>query len=98
MSDNIKKAYSEILEIFKYIDEEELKKVPIEFIEKLEKQKDNNYKIKLDPNVPLEAQNLLEDTTNILAMLKLKYWCDNPKEKKKLITIIKQNEKYEKKD
>lgn len=92
MSDKINKAYSEVYEILQLLDDEFINKLPKKFIEFIEKEKDYDYIVNIDPNIPLEEQNLLPDTINILAMLKLDYWCTED-EKQELLNILNQNEK-----
>ena len=53
MSNNYKKAYSEILEIIKYLPEEERKKIPVEKIKFFEENCDKNYEFKYDSSKPL---------------------------------------------
>lgn len=59
MSDKIKKAYSEVYEILQLLDSDFLDKIPEKFIKFLEKEKDNTYIANINPNLPLEEQNLL---------------------------------------
>lgn len=92
MSDRINKAYSEVYEILQLLDNEFISKLPKNFIEFIENEKDNDYIININPNIPLEEQNLLADTINILAMLKLDYWSTED-EKQELLSILHQNEK-----
>lgn len=92
MSAEIKKAYSEIYEILQLLGSEFVDKIPNEFIEFIDKEKDNDYYPNIKKDIPLEEQNLLEDTINILAMLKLDYWCENEEEKEELKSILMENE------
>ena len=92
MSDKINKAYSEVYEILQLLDDEFISKLPKKFIEFIEKEKDNEYITNINPQIPLEEQNLSADTVNILAMLKLDYWSTED-EKQELLSILNQNEK-----
>lgn len=92
MNDKINKAYSEIYVILQLLDDEFINKLPKKFIEFINKERDTNYIVNIDPNIPLEEQNLLPDTINILAMLKLDYW-STEEEKQELLSILNQNEK-----
>lgn len=92
MSTNLNKAYSEVYEILKLLNNEYFNKVPKKFITFIEKGKDNNYIPNIKPDVPLEEQNLLQETIDILAMLKLDYWCSDENEKRELLSILEQNE------
>jgi len=91
MNDRIKKAYAEVFEIFQYIDEEHIDKIPRKFIKFISEERDAEYIAKINPNQPLEEQDLMEETINILALLKLDYWC-NEEERQELLNILKQNE------
>ena len=46
----------------------------------------------IDINQPIKDQNLMDETLAIIAMLNLKYWCDD-EEKKRLINIYLENER-----
>lgn len=89
----IKKAYSEVYEILKMVDKEYFDKIPKKFVEFLEREKDNNYIPNINENIPLEEQKLLNDTINILAMIKLDYWCSSEEEKSELLKLLNGNEK-----
>ena len=92
MGDNIRKAYSEVSKILELLGAEYINKIPNEIIENINKEKDNEYIVNINPDIPLEEQNLLQDTISILAMLKLDYWCENEDEKKELLNILNKNE------
>lgn len=98
MSAEIKKAYSEIYEILQLLGSEFVDKIPNEFIEFIDKEKDNDYYPNIKKDIPLEEQNLFEDTINILAMLKLDYWCENESEKEELRNILIENERIYQED
>ena len=89
----IKKAYSEVYEILKIVDKEYFDRIPKKFVEFLEREKDNNYIPNINENIPLEEQKLLNDTINILAMIKLDYWCSSEEEKSELLKLLNENEK-----
>ena len=63
----------------------------IEAIKFIKEEKDNNYKPNINPELPLEEQNILPETIDILALLKLNYWC-NEEEKKELLELLNKNE------
>lgn len=89
----IKKAYSEVYEILKMVDKEYFDRIPKKFVEFLEREKDNNYIPNINENIPLEEQKLLNDTINILAMIKLDYWCSSEEERSELLKLLNENEK-----
>lgn len=88
---NLKKAFSEVDMILNLIDSEMKNKVSANFIKFIKEEKDNNYKPNINPEIPLEEQDILPETIDILALLKLNYWC-NEEEKKELLKILNKNE------
>lgn len=99
MKQNLQNAYSEICEILNLLEKEYVDKIPEKIKVFFENEKNNEYKCKIDINIPLEKQNLQKETLTILAILYLNYWYENEEEKQELIKyfndIDKQNqEKY----
>lgn len=88
---NLKKAFSEVDMILDLIDSEMKNKVSANFIKFIKEEKDNNYKPNINPELPLEEQNILPETIDILALLKLNYWY-NEEEKKELLKVLNKNE------
>lgn len=88
---NLKKAFSEVDMILDLIDSEMKNKVSANFIKLIKEEKDNEYKPNINPEIPLEEQNILPETIDILALLKLNYWC-NEEEKKELLKVLNKNE------
>ena len=86
---NLKKAFSEVDMILDLIDSEMKNKVSANFIKFIKEEKDNNYKPNINPELPLEEQNILPETIDILALLN--YWC-NEEEKKELLKVLNKNE------
>ena len=81
MEENKKKAYSEIVEILKLIeDEEKLSKIPFEVIEMFKNNSDPEYKPTISMEIPLEEQNLMNETYSILGFIATKYWQDTLEE------------------
>ena len=88
---NLKKAFSEIDMILNLIDSEMKNKDSADFIKFIKEEKDNEYKPNIKQDIPLEEQNILPETIDILALLKLNYWC-NEEEKKELLELLNKNE------
>lgn len=75
MEEEKKKAYSEVVEILKLIeDEEKMEKIPFEVIELIKRNADSTYKPQISTDKPLEDQNLREQTYAILGWIASKYW------------------------
>ena len=96
-------AYTQLLEILKYLPKEEYRKIPKEEIEIYEKNKDENYTFSYNPNLSLAEQNVSVETKAILVSLYRDYFLTN--EQKITLTKIlhyneqiknnKQKEKYD---
>lgn len=93
MKAKTKDAYVEVLGILDLLDEEQKNRIPKKLKEFFENNKNQDYQVNIDSNIPLEEQNLLHETVDILAMLKLNYWCTNEKEKEGLLNLLNENEK-----
>ena len=86
------KAYVEVLEILKYIPENEYKKVPLELIYNMQREADKEYKFEVTNFENFQEQKLLKETETILAVLFRDYWAS--KEQRQ---IILENEKNDSK-
>lgn len=93
ISQNIKEAYSEIDEFLELLDEEDRNKIP-EYLRKFFKDnKDFEYVKELKKDIPIKEQNLKEETLALIALLNLKYWCEDEEERARLIKIYSENDK-----
>ena len=91
-----RKAYSEILEVLKYIPKEYLSKTPKQILEVFGREKLENYTVKINKQKPIDKNSLQKETLAIIAMLNLQYWCTNEELKKKLYDQYSKNEeKYQ---
>ena len=77
-----KKAFCEVLYILEHMENKYLERIPKKIIEFFREQKSQYYKVDLSTNMPLEEQELLEETKAILAFLCRKYLCDYETKKK----------------
>ena len=75
MENENKKAYSEVIEILKWIDDEKkLEALPMEMLEVIKSKADPEYKPEISKEIPLEEQDLENETFSILAWIANKYW------------------------
>ena len=81
-------AYSEVLEILKYISKEDYEKIPNSKIELFETNHNKEYIFKYNPNKTLDEQNVSKTAKAIIAILFRDYWATEI-QKEKIIT--KQN-------
>ena len=88
----IQRTFSEVYEVLKFLDKDLIKKVPYSVIKYIENEREKDYTIVINPNLPLEEQKLSNETYNVIAILKLKYWCENDSEREKILAIINENE------
>lgn len=86
---NDTKAFAETLFIINCLPYNEQSKIPKKLIEFLNKNKNNDYIININPNIGLENQNLLEETKELLKEIYLSYFISE-EEKNKIL----QNDKY----
>ena len=81
-------AYSEVLEILKYVSKEDYEKIPNSKIELFETNHNKEYVFKYDPNKTLDEQNVSKTAKAIIAILFRDYWATEIQRKK---IINKQN-------
>lgn len=93
ISKNTRQAYSEIDEFLSLLTEEQIKKIPLKLRDFFKKEKDQEYKKGINPNIPIKDQSLKSETLAIIAMLNLQYWCEDEQEKERLKNVYAQNEK-----
>ena len=93
LSMNTRQAYTEIDNLIELLDEYNRNKIPKKLREFFNKEKDNNYKKIINPNIPIQDQGLKEETLALIAMLNLQYWCEDEEEKKRLKNIYSENER-----
>lgn len=86
-----RRAYTEILDIIKYIPLYEYQKIPKEKLEFYNSNKDPSYKFEYNPNKTLDEQNVLRETKALLVIL-FRDTVASLKQKEKLNKILVQNE------
>lgn len=97
LSTATRQAYTEIDNFIELLDENERNKIPERLRTFFKREKDNNYKKEIDINIPIQYQNLKQETLAIIAILNLEYWCEDKEEKLRLKRIYFNNEeKYQK--
>ena len=81
-------AYSEVLEILKYVTKEDYEKIPNSKIELFETNHNKEYVFKYNPNKTLDEQNVSKTAKAIIAILFRDYWATEIQKEK---IINKQN-------
>lgn len=90
MESTFEKACTEVLEVLKYLPQDEYKKIPKSKIEFLESRKDINYEFKIDKLIPLEQMNISRKANAIIVVLWEKYFASE-NQKQKLLVILREN-------
>lgn len=83
------RAYSEVYQIIQLLDDDLRNKLPDEVVLFFKENRDLEYEPYFNKYEDLENQKVLNETINVLAFLKLKYWCTTDEEK----IFLKQLEK-----
>lgn len=92
-----RQAYSEVDSFLELLDDEDKNKIPNKLRELFKNEKDKEYVKNIDVNKTIEEQNLKEETLALIALLNLKYWCEDESEKERLKNIyLKNEEMYQK--
>lgn len=84
-------ALSEIYAVLLYMEQETFDKIPFEIVYKITANKSEDYVLKIDENKE-ELANVIEnklgeEAREILALLYLKYWCEDEKLKEEINAI-----------
>ena len=85
-------AYTEVLDILRYISKEDYEKIPKSKIKVFEENSNKNYSFKYDVDKTLEEQNVSEIAKMIIAILCRDYWTTN---EQRYVIIKKQREARE---
>lgn len=78
------KAYKEIIEILKYMSQEDRGKIPNKMIRMFEEKMDPNHEFKYDNSKNFDEQELLIETKAILANIFRDYWA-TPEQREKIV-------------
>lgn len=87
--DDYSKVYKELDEIFKYLPQEILDKIPVELINRIKKEKDEQYEYKVIHIEDFRNQEMQKETRAILSILYRDYWASEDERKE----ILEQEKK-----
>ena len=83
MKENYPKAYTEVLEILKYMPKDDVDKIPKKMLDTFEYKKDPNYHFTIDENQDFSKLDILDETEAIIVNIFKDYWA-TPKQKAKI--------------
>ena len=86
-------AYAEVDYIIKHMNQKYIEKVPGNLLKFFETMKDPDHEVNINPYKPLAEQGLLNYTLEIIALLHVKFWCEDPARREQLIEKMKENER-----
>lgn len=96
MEEERRRAYSEVVEILKLIeDEKKLESIPFEVIELIKNNSDPTYKPQISKDIPFEEQNISKEAYGILGWIASKYWGEDVLEANNLSEIQDDNVRAE---
>lgn len=88
-------ASAEINEIFKYLPKEEVEKIPSKLREFFKEVSSKDYVTNINPNMPLDKQQIKEKTKDIIALIYRNYWCSEEERKELDQKLIENDKKFE---
>ena len=83
MKENYPKAYTEVLEILKYMPKDDVNKIPKELVNTFEYKKDNNYIFAINEYQDFTKLKVLNETKAIMVNIFRDYWA-SPEQKEKI--------------
>lgn len=92
MSIYTKEIYSEVCEFLDLAGSKYVNKIPSKLLQLFKENRSNDYIPHINPNIPIKEQLLNEDTLAVIALLNLKYWCNDENEINRLKEIYINNE------
>ena len=88
-------ASSELIEILKYLPQNEVEKVPQKLRSFFTKVANKNYVTKIDPNKSMQEQEIKEKTKDLITVLYRNYWCNEDERTSLDKKLIENDKKYE---
>ena len=93
---NKKRAFSEVDAFLTTLGKSYINKIPNDILDVIKSEKDESYKVKIDPDISIESQDFSREAISIILWLNLEFFC-NDEQKDLLEKIYSNNQKlYEK--
>ena len=88
--ENYPNAYKEVYVILNNMSEEEVNKIPKDFMDMIKNNMDNDYEFEVYDDIPFEEQSVLHETKAILAYIFMNFW-GTEEQKSKIKAKFKQD-------
>lgn len=85
-------SFAEVDYVIKHMNEKYRSKLPQNILDFFETMKDSECKVYINPYKPLQNQGLTQYALEIIALLHIKYWCEDGERKEELLEKMKQNQ------
>lgn len=86
-------AYAEVDYIIHHMNEKYINKIPAKLLEFFSAIKDPEHEVYVNPRLPLQNQNLKKYTLEVIALLHIKYWCEDEERRKMLYEKMIDNQR-----
>ena len=86
-------AYTEVDYIIHHMNQRYFDMLPHKLVNFFNQFKDPDYFVYVDPKKPLQQQGLKRYTLEIIAVLHVKYWCENEERRNELMQQMKENQR-----
>ena len=87
-----KRAYKEVLTILNELHLNNF--VPQNILTTMQREQDQSWEFEINPDLPMEEQNILNRSAALLSVIYIKYICDDENEKQELKTLYEKNEEF----
>lgn len=86
-------AYAEVDYIIHHMNEKYINKIPAKLLNFFAAIKDPDHEVYVNPRLPLQNQNLKKYTLEVIALLHIKYWCEDEERRKMLYEKMIENQR-----
>ena len=87
-----KRAYKEVLTILNALHLNNF--VPENILTTMQREQDESWNFEINPELPMEEQDILNRSAALLSVIYIKYICDDENEKQELKTLYEKNEEF----
>ncbi|MBQ6860846.1 MAG: hypothetical protein IJO08_04295 [Clostridia bacterium] len=87
-----KRAYKEVLMILNALHLNNF--VPENILTTMQREQDESWEFEINPELPMEEQDILNRSAALLSVIYIKYICDDENEKQELKALYEKNEEF----